>query len=250
VSLSPPAADQSPRIGDEIHARLSPRGDGNFPSLTDTIYEQLWRRIVNLEFVPGARLSEDQLARELGLSRTPVREALMRLSQTGLVTMHARRGFFVPTVSRQDVIELYDVRSALEVFATRRATPLISDDEIGALRERQIQATARASQDDPAAAEEIILADLSLHHRLQDLGGNPRSWSILAGVMAQLSLISVRSAKTPELGLASLREHSVILDALSHRDVDAAAAAMETHIEAVKRRALVDIDVEFERMKS
>jgi GntR family transcriptional regulator, rspAB operon transcriptional repressor len=230
------------RVGDELHALLAPADPAPFPSLADTLYERLWKRIVNLEFPPGTRLSEEALAKDLGVSRTPVREALLRLGQVGLVRVSTRRGFAVPTVTQADVIELYDLRTAIEVFATRRAAPLLTDHEVAEHRERQRLAHQRAASHSAAAAEEFFRADLALHDLLHQRGGNRRSTRLLADVMGQLSLLSLRAAQSPTSRLAAVEEHTRILDALAGRDADGAAAAMHDHLQAVKGRALEDIE--------
>lgn len=230
------------RVGDELHALLVPPAAGNFPSLADALYEQLWKRIVNLEFPPGMRLSEEVLAKDLGVSRTPVREALLRLGQVGLVRVSTRRGFSVPAITREDVTELYDLRTALEVFATHRAASLLTDDELAAHRARQRLAHQRAASRSAAAAEEFFRADLALHDLLHQRGGNQRSIRLLADVMGQLSLLSLRAAQAPASRLAAVEEHTRILDALAQRDAAEAAAAMWEHLQAVKGRALEDFE--------
>lgn len=235
-------APDSLRIGDELRSLLAPASADPFPSVADALYERLWKRIVNLEFAPGARLSEEALAKDLGVSRTPVREALLRLGQVGLVRVSNRRGVSVPTVTRSDVIDLYDLRTALEVFATRRAATLLTDDEIADHRNRQRLAHGRAESRLPAAAEDFFHADLALHERLHQRGGNQRIARHLADVMGQLSLLSLRAAQAPASRLAAIAEHTQILDALTDRDPDRAAAAMGGHIQAVKARALNDLE--------
>ncbi|HEY8445976.1 MAG TPA: GntR family transcriptional regulator [Thermomicrobiales bacterium] len=230
------------RIGDELHARFALPNTEPFPILADAVYDLLWKRIVNLEFPPGTRLSEETLARELGVSRTPVREALLRLGQVGLVRVSARRGMSIPTITRQDVIELYDLRAAIESYAARRAVSSISEEEISSLRERQRLAHERANSDSAAAADAFFHADLALHEILQKRGGNRRSVRLLADVMGQLSLLSLRAALTPDSRLAAIAEHQRILDALARQDAGAAAEAMEDHIEAVKNRSLADLE--------
>lgn len=228
------------RIGDTLHALLARPSQGAFPSLADTLYDGLWKRIVNLEFPPGTRLSDEALAREMGVSRTPVREALNRLSQVGLVRVEARRGFFVPTVTPEDVAELYDLRTALEVYATRQATPLLTEEDLAPHRERQRQAHERASSAEPGAVDDFYQADLLFHDLIHQRGGNRRSMRILADVMGQLSLLSLRTAQLPHRRLVAIEEHARILDALARRDPAEATAAMEAHIQGVKRRVLED----------
>ena len=230
------------RIGDELHARFALPSPEPVPNLADALYDLLWKRIVNLEFPAGTRLSEEALAREVGVSRTPVREALLRLGHVGLVRVSARRGMTIPTVTRQDVIELYDLRTALETYAARRAAASISGEEIAVLRERQRLAHERAASDSAAAAEAFFHADLALHEVLQKHGGNRRTARLLADVMGQLSLLSLRAAQTTASRLAAIAEHRLILDALAHQDAAGAADAMEAHIQAVKARSLADLE--------
>jgi DNA-binding GntR family transcriptional regulator len=230
------------RLGDELHALLTPASSDPFPSMADTLYDQLWKRIVNLEFPPATRLLDEALAKELGVSRTPVREALLRLAQVGLVRISTRRGFSIPTVVPSDVIELYDLRTAIEVYSTRRAIPLLTDDDVAVHYERQRLAHLRARSPSPSAAEEFCRADLALHELLHQRGGNRRSARLLTDVMGQLSLLSLRAARSPASRLAAVEEHTRILDALAHRDTGEAAAAMEAHLQAVKARALQDVE--------
>lgn len=229
------------RIADELQTRLLPAA-GGFPSLADAVYERLWRRIVNLDFPPGSRLSDEALARELGVSRTPVREALLRLGEVGLVRVGTRRGFTVPAITRADVTELYDLRAALECYAARRATPLLADPEIADARARQRAAHDRAAAGSTAAAEAFFKADLALHELLQRHGGNRRTARLLGDVMGQLSLLGLRAAQNPAHRLRAIAEHTIILDALAARDATAAAAAMDAHLAAVKARALDDLE--------
>jgi len=235
-------AEVNPRPGDELFARLQPSSPGAFPSVADAVYDQLWRRIVNREFEPGDRLVEETLAQELGTSRTPVREALLRLGQTGLVRVSSRKGFSVPITTPADIIELYDLRTAIETYAIRRATPLISEKEIAMHRGLQEAVLRRSQQDDPVTAEAFFQADLALHSILHVLGGNSRSMRILSEVMGQLSLLSMRASIVPERNRLAIAEHQAILDALAARDPEAAARAMEAHVEAVKERSLADLE--------
>lgn len=229
------------RLGDELFARFVPPSRQAFPSVADTVYDQLWRRVVNREFQPGDRLVEETLAQELGTSRTPVREALLRLGQTGLVQVSSRKGFSVPVITEVDVIELYDLRTAIETYAIRRATPLIMDEEILTHRGLQRAALEESHERDTATAEAFFRADLALHSVLHALGGNGRSTRILSEVMGQLSLLSMRASIVPERNQLAIAEHQAILDALEARDPRAAAEAMEAHLEAVKERSLADL---------
>jgi DNA-binding GntR family transcriptional regulator len=238
--VPPSESATSFRLGDTLHALLVAPPEEPFPNLADALYEQMWRRIVNLEFPPGSRLSDEALAKQLGVSRTPMREALYRLSQVGLVRINARRGFFVPTVSASDVAELYDLRTALETHAAREAAPLISADEIAEHVRHQRVADQRATSLLPAAVEDFMRADLQLHDLLLRRAGNGRILRIAADVLGQLSLATMRTAQMPERRMAAIAEHERILAALAEGDADAAATGVGDHIQAVKARVLDD----------
>jgi DNA-binding GntR family transcriptional regulator len=211
------------RVGDKLFEQFAPPSPETFPSVADSVYDQLWRRVVNREFQPGDRLVEDTLAQELGTSRTPVREALLRLGQTGLVHVSSRKGFSVPVTGAADVVELFDLRCAIETYAIRRATPLISDEAVALHRGAQRAALPPSDHRDTATAEAFYRADLS-------------------EVMGQLSWFCMRSAIMPDRNQMAIAEHQAILDALESRDPDAAAAAMEAHLQAVKERAIIDLE--------
>lgn len=97
-------------------------------TLGDQVYSVLWDRIASRKLRPGDKISDLRLSEELGVSRTPVREALHRLTQDGIVRTESRRGFYIPTFSSQDVHEVYDIRCALEVLAVRLALPHLTHD--------------------------------------------------------------------------------------------------------------------------
>jgi DNA-binding GntR family transcriptional regulator len=206
--------------------------------MTDSLYDAIWRRIVNLEFAPGTRLSDEVLARDFGVSRTPVREALYRLSQVGLVQVNARRGFFVSRLTRQSIDELYDVRTALESFAIARATPRINPDDLEPQFEALDARLASVDESSPDAAERFVRSDLSLHQLCVSRAGNERLAQALKDVSGQLAITVLRLALTPDGRLRAIEEHRHILQALLDGDGRAAATAMEDHIQAVKIRVL------------
>lgn len=231
------------RIGDALHAlatKPAQHGQAVLPNLPDSLYDELWKRIVNLEFAPGSRLSDELLAKELGVSRTPMREALYRLSQVGLVRVSPRRGFFMPTVTRDDAIEVYDFRTALETFATRIATPLLTEVDLTSRIEGHQRDREHATSRSPVDIEEFVHSDLLLHDLLLQRAGNRRMRRILADLTGQLSIIHLRIARAPQWRTAAIEEHGRILEALAARDADRAAKAMEAHLRGVKERVLDD----------
>src|SRR5438876_6637211 len=102
------------------------------PTVVDYAYEQIWKRVILIGGAEEQRLSDVILAEQLGVSRTPVRQALDRLAQEGLVRSDPRRGFWTRTFTAQDIHEIYDLRGALEVLALRLAAPRLSQEDLEA----------------------------------------------------------------------------------------------------------------------
>lgn len=228
------------RFGDLLHGEVAP-GSLQVPNLTDSLYDAMWRRIVNLEFSPGTRLSDDTLARQFGVSRTPVREALYRLSQVGLVEVNARRGFFVTQLDRQSIVELFDLRTALETFNARLAAPHIRPEELVPHLAELDEEQSRVTESTPEDAERFVKSDLRLHLLMLERAGNSRLQRALRDVNGQLSIAVLRLALDTEARLRAIEEHAVILDALGKDDADAVASAMQTHIQNVKERSLIEL---------
>ena len=102
----------------------------NHSPLGDQVYAIIWERIISGQLGPGDKLSDLRLSEDLGVSRTPVREALHRLAQNGIVRHESRRGFFLARFSSQDVAEVYDIRTALESLSVRLALPHLTDADL------------------------------------------------------------------------------------------------------------------------
>src|SRR3984893_7657787 len=102
------------------------------PTVVDYAYEEIWKRVIMIGGSEEQRLSDVTLSEQLGMSRTPVRQALERLVQEGLVRSDPRRGFWTRTFTTQDIHEIYDLRGALEVLALRLAAPRLSQGDLKA----------------------------------------------------------------------------------------------------------------------
>ena len=226
------------KFGDALHESRQRQDATPFPNVTDAIYDSLWRKIVNLEVASGERLSDETLAREFGVSRTPVREALYRLSQVGLVQVNARRGFFVTRLTRETAGELFDVRTALEVFATTMATPLIEPADLEPVREMQAAARERANSASVGDAGGFVSTDLQLHDLIVTRLDNAKLRQVLTDTSGQLSITVLHLALDPAARLAAIEEHDVLIQAIAAGDPRAAGDAMQRHIQNVKERSL------------
>ena len=208
--------------------------------LGDQVYAIIWEQIVTHKLRAGDKISDLRLSEELGVSRTPIREALHRLSQDGIVRSESRRGFFVATFSSQDISEVYDIRTALEVLAVRLALPQITDaeleDEQHAVNELRGEIVAGID----GAEERWLARDRAFHRMLAQKAHNHRLESILTGLQIQIGVFQVYGIHSSPLRLLSLDHHQRILDALKERDPQAVERAMERHIQEVKEWVLAE----------
>lgn len=203
------------------HGRRGASADG----LTTQAYQRVRDAILRGEHAPGGVLFETHLAGELGMSRTPVREALQLLAREGFVEIVANRGYFVPRLSMSDLRELYELREVLEGFAARCATLRATDAEIDDL-EQLMRRYARAP-----AWEAWARIGTEFHNRIVSLGSNQRLGSLLDSLKGQISL--TRETQLREVRGRrdeSVLEHRAILDAIRKRDPDEAERQARAHV--------------------
>ena len=203
-------------------------------SLRERALDAIREGILGLHYPPGSLLSEAQLAEELGISRTPVREALRELAAGGLVRILPRRGVVVSEPSVRDIVEVYQLREQLECFGARLAAEHITPAEAELLVADHAEALGHlaAGRLQPAYA-----ASVRLHDRIIGLTRNAR----LVRFMGQLhdqahrfGLMTLRQGRAPR----ALQEHGWILDAILARDGAAAERLMRDHLRADRDMAL------------
>jgi DNA-binding GntR family transcriptional regulator len=209
--------------------------------LGDQVYSILWDQIASRKLRPGDKISDSRLSEELGVSRTPVREALHRLTQDGIVRTENRRGFFIPTFSSQDVHEVYDIRCALEVLAVRLALPHLTQAQLGQELRNLAQARQKIDQADAEARDYWLQVDRGLHQLLVEAAENRRLAALIAGLQAQIAVFQVFGTHFRPINLLSLDHHQAILAALIDHDGPAAEQAMERHIQEVKGWMLAEL---------
>lgn len=211
-----------------------------YNSLATQVYDVLWNRIVTQQIQPGEKLSDVQLSKDLGISRTPVREALYRLVQEGIVQNQSLRGFYLATFSSQDVREIYDLRTALEVLAVRLALPNLAQAEL-AQAEAELDGVQRLlDAGDDKAREKFLKIDRDFHRQLVRSSRNRRLEINLDSLHAQIGVFQLYGIHLRNLVDLSLEHHLLIVKALRQNNRDAAERAMERHIQEVKDHVLAD----------
>ena len=195
-------------------------------------YDALRASIISLQRTPGQRLSEAELARELGVSRTPVREAIIQLRTEGLVEVAPQMGSFVSKISVRDVREAQFAREALECAAVRVAAERIDADAAGRLHENL--ASQRAAQMS-ADLEQFYRLDEEFHRELVATSGYPGISDLLDRSRAHLNRLRRLSLPVPDVIEGLIDQHSAVVDALELNDADQAEAELRHHLRGVYR---------------
>lgn len=205
------------------------------PSLSDRVYQLLKQSIADQRLKPGGKLSVPRLADLLRVSRTPVKEALERLAQEGLVTMLPNRGAYVAILRRQDVDEIYQMREMLEGLATRLAAAKIDAALLARLRQLLGEGEAAVRRHDIDAHIKI---DLEFHRLIRERGGNRRLVRALDNLQDQIRIVFRTSASIPGRMPKALEEHGRILEALEAGNADRAEGAARDHVRRIREAVL------------
>ncbi len=199
--------------------------------VTDWVYEELKNAIVELRLPPGEPLREASLADRLGVSKTPIREALTRLEREGLVETTSFKGAVVTGYSRQDLIEIYELRELLENLAVRAAAE--SMDAAGRAQlsrigreSRKLAGSGDTAKLTPLLTEFDALVFAQIH--------NSRIRALIENLQAHLTRIGQLTTVIPGRILASVDEHDKIIEAIGAQDPDQAERYMSEHIRSVR----------------
>jgi len=200
----------------------------NYKPLRELVFEALREAILKGVLKPGERLMEIQLAEEMGVSRTPVREAIRKLELEGLVAMVPRKGAYVASLSMKDIIEVFEIRGALEGLAAELAAERITDEELEELERYLVRITESIEADDLAL---VVAIDTDFHSQLYKASRNERLAQIINNLREQIQRFRTTSLSLPGRMQAALEEHKKIVDAISTRDGALARRLAEEHIE-------------------
>lgn len=215
----------------------------DYPDLTERVYQVIKDRILSVRLVPGSQLLVGEMARRLGVSRTPVKEALSRLSAEGLIEDVPRKGYFVAKLEGQAIADLLDARLVLELAAVERGlasvTPAQVDEVWRLVREMEQLVDSQAHKVDYVA---FMQKDSAFHLLIVGNINNQRIVDIYRTL--HLHLYAVRMRLAAEAGyrrtLETLQEHRAIAEALEARDLPVLKVALAEHMRNAARRLTAD----------
>lgn len=204
-------------------------------ALADQAYATLRDAILRHDLPPKRRLSVPELARQLGISRSPVREAVARLAHEGLAEIEPHRGAVVADIRQIDLIEIYAIREVLEGLACRLASQRLTDDDLASLRE------LLANHQDAIASGDIEAHyqwDQRFHARIRQIAANSRLATSLDHLQGQIRIAMFTTHRSRGGMPQALAEHQLIVEALASRNADSAERVGRAHI----NRLLEDLE--------
>lgn len=197
-------------------------------SIADQVFEQLERDILSGKYPRGELLSELRLSSEMGVSRTPVREAIRRLEQENIV-QECGRGVMVLGISKEDMLDMYDIRIRLDGLAARRAAENMGDDELREMREIVELQEFYASKEGDEYSTKLYDLDSQFHELLYQGSGSRMMAEVLCSVHRKMAKYRMSSLSRQRRAAMSISEHKDIYTAIADRDGDKADEVARCH---------------------
>jgi DNA-binding GntR family transcriptional regulator len=222
-------------------SRLAPLTDQL--SLQERTYQSLRAALLNGEYLPGSRIYEAAVAQALGVSRNPVREAVRRLQQDGLLDVRPHYGIYVATIPPEEIEDIYRIRGALEATAAALAAERMTDAEIDELRVILAEQQLAAVQADalPREPVSVVQAD-RFHHAIHSGAKSPRLLVLLEQIYAQVTHFRNLTLRVPGRAIVSAAGHATIFQAIQERDAEAADRRMRDHIDDARQALVRQVD--------
>lgn len=210
-------------MNDNLHLVMN-----DFLPLRDVVFNTLRQAILTGELKPGERLMEIHLANKLGVSRTPIREAIRKLELEGLVTMIPRRGAEVAQITGKSLQDVLEVRRSLDALCAELACERISDEEIA-----ELEAACKVFEEATATKDTrtIAAADVALHDIIVKATGNKRLVQLVNNLAEQMYRYRFEYIKDFTMHGTLIEEHRIIFEAIRSKDKATAAKAAITHID-------------------
>ena len=196
------------------------------PSTASQVYDWLHRRVLRGELLPGARLSETEIATEIGISRQPVREAFIRLGSDGLAEIRPQRGTYISKISMSAVLSARLIREAVEADLARLSANLRPLAALGAMR---AEIALQQQADSAGNVDEFIESDDRFHRLLAVGAGHEAVWNDLERLKSQMNRLRHMSMRAFDR-VRTIAQHQEILDAIQRGDADAAERGVRQHL--------------------
>jgi len=223
---------------EELQANLD-----KFLPLRDVVFNTLRKAILRGELKPGERLMEIHLANRLGVSRTPIREAIRKLELEGLVTMIPRRGAEVARITEKNLKDVLEVRRALDALTVELACDRITSEEMDALKEASLQFEEATKLKNVTA---IARADVKFHDIIVRAAGNERLTQLINNLAEQMYRYRFEYIKDENQHATIVEEHRAIFESILKKDKKTAAMAVKTHIDNQENSIIHQIRIEEE----
>lgn len=198
--------------------------------LREVVFVTLRKQILRGELKPGERLMEISLANKLGVSRTPIREAIRKLEHEGLVVMIPRRGAHVAEITRQELNDVLEVRLSLEILAIEKAVERMKEPDIRKLKRAEAEFAELVERDDVDLTE-LGEADEHFHDIIYEGTGNRRLIQIINNLREQMYRFRVEYMKTKNIRQTLVDEHDAIVRAVEAHDKEEAVRLTKLHID-------------------
>lgn len=208
-------------------------------TLWQRVHDHLRAEILANRMLPGQELTEQALSAELGVSRAPVREALGRLAEEGLVTIRPRRGAVVASLTAEEFIEAYQMRQALEGLGVRLAVPRFGPEDIAAFKRLVAEQSDAVDADDLDAFFE---SNARFHERIVSSSGNGTLIETYERLIARISRYRMRSLELRGSARRSVAEHGALVRAMERGDVERAEKILVEHIQVPLRSLEIEGD--------
>ena len=192
------------------------------------VYEFMRRAIITGKLSSGAHINEVEIAAKLGISRTPIREAVKKLSDEGLVKVLVQNGTFVSEINREQVEEAYVIRIALELASVERAAIRIDSKQIEDLEDILMAHEVALNR---KRFDQAIAYDDKFHKYLSEINSFPNLWKAVDISKAQMDRCRIGALPSPGAGQQTIDDHKAVLEALKQGDASAAKTAMTVHLD-------------------
>jgi len=210
-------------------------------TIADTIYQRLFEEIVSVKLKPGTPISEQEIAQAEGVSRTPVREAVLRLSKNQLVEVVSKSGTYVGRIPLATLPESRLARQSLEVLNVREATKRATDADVEKLKQSlAVQEVAIKASDHTGFYQE----DDNFHALIAEIASYPSIWTLIQQVKLQVDRYRHLTMKEPQCLRSTFEEHTKIVDAIALKDPDLAVSAMNIHMDLERLQTSVVSDLD------